>query len=66
MRDLSALSHEELFEVARVLREMISGLEIRGARRTVYQDKLLKEHRAEFRRVKKAIKSRHVQPRLFE
>lgn len=65
MKDLTALTTDELYNIAAHCRAVVSGLEKRGAARSVEQDRILKDCRAELRRVRKEIKARVRQLPLF-
>jgi len=58
MRDLTSLKTDELYEISGILRSVVSGLEAKRPRLSVEQERMLKDARAEMRRVKREIKTR--------
>lgn len=64
-RDFTGLSVSELQDIAATTRQMVSGYEARRGRLSVHQTGLLKDARAELKRVKAELKRRIVQFPLF-
>lgn len=63
--NLEGLTVDELLEIKKTTREMVSGYEARMGRLTVHQVSLLKSARAELKRVRAVLKRRLVTERMF-